>query len=598
MPSDLKHTNLKNSHPENTNSSIQNSSPQIIKLKLPKDESPKYESLGIPILSKDSNTDKTFKEECYSMIKFAFPVMFATIARMLLVNTDTAFCGHLGTDELAGSALASIVFTILFSIIYQPSVALNSVCSQAIGSGNKPLAGIWLQLAIILSTISAILVLPLYFEVDHVLSLFDHKKRVLHFAKLFGQFSAIAVWPQIIYCAIRQYFQALEILMPATIISWLAVIFNIGFNWLFIYGIKLPIKGFPNWSGLGYKGSPLATSTCLWFQLTAFLLYAWFWKGYPRKSGAWKGWNLKAAVKKQRLIEFFKIILPIMIGDASNNWSYQIVAIMSGTLKSYDVASINVAISFYCILWAFYWGFGLCTIVKIGKYIGDGNIIGCKRVIKTSLFLVSSLTIGSSIIMIFLRKYIARIYTHDKKVLHGLEEAIPLICLNFILNGITWTFNSVLEGMSRNKVRSIANVICSWVVYFPLCIYLAYYSPLKNKYQPVCIIWAVASIADLLNGSIAIYMVYNTNWNQQVTNARRRSEAQSKSSHDDTDQNNNEKNSNKCTSKNSSGSDGSNESSDISHNYKQSLVGANQHPIDQTSQYIKMSLDEESDQMG
>ena len=57
---------------------------------------------------KESNSfvHPTVLVELKAMFNLAWPVALATIARMAMYNTDAAFLGHLGVDQLAGGSLA------------------------------------------------------------------------------------------------------------------------------------------------------------------------------------------------------------------------------------------------------------------------------------------------------------------------------------------------------------------------------------------------------------------------------------------------------------------------------------------------------------
>ena len=59
--------------------------------------------------------------------------------------------------------------------------------------------------------------------------------------------------------AIRQYFQALKVVQPATIVSLLTIGVNVGLNQIFVFGVS-------EWTGLGLRGSPLATFFSMLFQ--------------------------------------------------------------------------------------------------------------------------------------------------------------------------------------------------------------------------------------------------------------------------------------------------------------------------------------------
>ena len=64
--------------------------------------------------------------------------------------------------------------------------------------------------------------------------------------------------------------------MPGTIVAVCAIPLNIGFNQFFIYGAG-------SWKGLGFIGSPLASTATATMQL---LIYYVYWCDSPWRCGA------------------------------------------------------------------------------------------------------------------------------------------------------------------------------------------------------------------------------------------------------------------------------------------------------------------------
>ena len=243
---------------------------------------------------------------------------------------------------------------------------MNSLCSQAIGAGNPGLAGNWLQLSIGISSIAVVPCIVLFQYVDVFLAPLEDDKSVLHYAKLFGRFGSLFLYPQVVYMAIRQYFQAMQIVHPATVVSCVCVGLNVGLNALLIYGVDIDWKWIQiHWDGLGFIGSPLATLSSMICQLSLFSLYAIVIKQYPKKKKAWNGWT-RESFKWSRVKNFITIIFPLMIGDASENWAYQIIALLSAQLPTEDVAAMNIINNIWGMLWAVFWGLGLATIIRTG----------------------------------------------------------------------------------------------------------------------------------------------------------------------------------------------------------------------------------------
>eukprot|EP01084_Bolivina_argentea_P113819 202775_1 len=183
----------------------------------------------------------TVIKEIKIMCNLAIPVCITSICRVAMWNTDQIFLGHLGTNQLAGAALADVCMEILTLFVYSPAWSLNGLCSQALGSGNKKMAGYWLQLCIIICSIITLPVYIGYFFVGDLISLVSTDESVIHFTKLFAHYSSLFLWTSAMMFCIRLFHQSLEIVNPFTMISMFAIATNILGNKLWIYGLNLNV---------------------------------------------------------------------------------------------------------------------------------------------------------------------------------------------------------------------------------------------------------------------------------------------------------------------------------------------------------------------
>ena len=446
---------------------------------------------------------------------------------MIMYTIDTAFLGHLGTAQLAGSAMASLCANLVSTFLFAPAYGLNSLCSQAIGAGNPKLAGNWLQLSLGISSVMLIPSFIILFFVKDIISPFEHDKDVLKYASIFGRYSTCFLIPTFVYMAIRQYFQALQIVHPATIVSVLSVGMNLLLNQVLIYGVHIDWHNIQiEWNGLGFIGSPLATTCSLIFQLTSFCLYAVLFKQYPKKSGAWGGFTIQS-FQWNRIKNFFKVIGPMMIGDATENWSYQVIVMICGILPDSDVAANTVIFNLWGILWSIFWGVGLATIVRTGKTISNGDIRGTKLIICISFALSVVINGCISLSCYVFRKELASMYTSSDDVLEILHHAIPILGEIFFVSSLSWPAWSAMEGMARNKERSLVSSITAWFIFVPGSIYLALYSPWRNihKWSAICLIWYWALVVEVIRFVVIWWLLLRTDWEKQVMLARERSEA-------------------------------------------------------------------------
>ena len=72
-----------------------------------------------------------WRDELRAFLQLSTPVVVSTLSRFLMVATDIAFVGKLGTEELAACSLCNVVMSIFAAPAYGASGALNTLCAQA-----------------------------------------------------------------------------------------------------------------------------------------------------------------------------------------------------------------------------------------------------------------------------------------------------------------------------------------------------------------------------------------------------------------------------------------------------------------------------------
>ena len=144
----------------------------------------------------------------------------------------------------------------------------------------------------------------------------------------------------------RQFHQSLEITVPFTAISMLAIAFNIVGNQLWINGLNISIFGLViSFDGLGFVGSPLATSTSFVLQLALYYVWCFVHKQYHLTHKTWNGWSLTETIlDKRRVWEFTKVVLPITLSNCSENWAYQVIVLFAATLDAAQIAAMSCSV--------------------------------------------------------------------------------------------------------------------------------------------------------------------------------------------------------------------------------------------------------------
>eukprot|EP00124_Ichthyophonus_hoferi_P004952 Ihof_evm3s622 gene=Ihof_evmTU3s622 len=395
----------------------------------------------------------------YDLALMASQVSLATFCRIALTSIDNAFLGHLGTRELAASALAQVWTGVPLMGVWAGASALITLCGQSWGANNRELTGIWLQFGIVVTGLLGIPVFVWYWNIRWILRLSTPDEEIVRLGVLFGRYLSLSIAPSLVYACMRQYFQAMGIMWPTTIVGSLSIGVAAVCNYVFIYGIG-------SWNGLGFIGSPLATVMASWFQPIALYLICVQWKGYHKQ--AWSGWD-RNAYSYGRLKTFLTIAGPMASNSLVSNLANSMVALVAAHMGSNIIAANAVISGLWGLLWAIFWGFGCATQVFVANYMGAGKPKSAKKIAGLGLFCAFVTVCSLGLMVVLLDDKLFRIYTNDPVLITLCVNVKWLFALGLIIESVEMLISAVLTGMSKINVIFYVSILATWFINLPLC---------------------------------------------------------------------------------------------------------------------------------
>jgi len=453
--------------------------------------------------------------ELWVLMVIAVPVAIASLSRVAMSSTDLAFLGKLGTKYLSAGSLANVWTWIFNPFAFAPANALNTLCSQAIGAGNKKLAGIWLQLAVVAGAIALIPVLLSYVLTKPVvMAATDGDEEVAHLAETFAYVSMVGILPSRMYYLLRQFFQALEIVQPAMYVC----VFAVGVNAL-LNACLVPPGGKLS---LGFVGSPLATASSETFQLGVFSWYVMYKKRFHEPY--WGGWT-RDCFQKERVKAFMHILIPAAISSFMEDTGFIITNLATGPMGRSSVSANAVLESLISVLWAAYWGMGLSLQVRVGYFLGAGDIKSGKQVMYMSLVLVSAIVVLVSFGCYVFRYEVSRWFSEDEEVIE--EAARAMSGMIFLYAAAIWNLCAVniLDAMAQQRILAWTLTIGMWLVGTPCSLLFAYKTHFFADNQ-VAGLWFGAGLGELFKGVVLWAYLWRIDWHAQSKDARLRSEVE------------------------------------------------------------------------
>ncbi|KAG9408104.1 hypothetical protein AC1031_021339 [Aphanomyces cochlioides] len=410
-------------------------------------------------------TKQAVWEETLAIWAICWKISLATFCQLSVLTISTAFLGHLGTRELAASALVTSIVGGFRIISWAFSVSISTLAGQAYGAKNYELVGVWLQIGLlVLIPVSALMILA-YLNIRPVLELMTDDIELLAMAETFAIYSSLSVWPSAVYEALRGYYKAQEIMVPTTVVDVSGLFLSAGANYVCIYGCF-------GWNGLGFIGSPIAYFIISVAQPLTLWSFAHLLQ--ERDVQTWYGWSWKHCTNTTRLSQFLSLTGTFLVYLALDEWVYNVLAIMAAQLSSLNVAAYNILYTVWTLAYGVYIGFSTPIQVRVSHALGANDPEKAKQTAVVGFCLGSSAAIFMSLLMSVGQDGLLALYTSDEELKASIIAILVPFCLAAGVSGMHINLSAMLEAMSLAKTLVIASCVGSWLVLLPSAYLLAF----------------------------------------------------------------------------------------------------------------------------
>eukprot|EP00051_Salpingoeca_urceolata_P016031 m.211103 g.211103 ORF g.211103 m.211103 type:complete len:511 (-) comp18571_c0_seq3:335-1867(-) len=400
---------------------------------------------------------KPVHREMIALLAVAFPIFVARVSWTGMKTVDTTLLGHLGTKYLSAAALSDL--WTMASGVFVTGRVLTTFCGQAFGAGNFKLAGIWLQVSLLVLSCLSVFVMILWAITPIVLRGFHEDKELIHYASIYAWILMSCIPVRIAYSQLSQFFQAQRILYPEMLGSAIALGLQIILGLILVLGI--PIPGF---GGLGFYACPTLTSGLEYLQL--FFLAGIFCMCLGLHKKCWPGWSWNH-ITKDRVVKYLKIYVPAALSSASDFWRFAVIGALAAKLSDTDVAVFNAS---YRILWiclTFAGSVAGAAGIRLGMSLGAGYAQDAKRIAGIATVLVVIILCGLGLIVFFLSRQLGKIFSSDPEVLDLFYSIRAPLAAMMVLMNLSVFLERIPVAMGRTTAVLLVGLVGSWIGQVP-----------------------------------------------------------------------------------------------------------------------------------
>lgn len=403
------------------------------------------------------------RREIRRLAQLAAPVVLTQVATMMLGVVDTLMVGHVGVEALGAVALGHLwtFGTLVFAMGLL--FGIDPIVSQAHGARQRARMGHALQRGIVLALLISVPCGVLWLYSGPALRLLGQDPALADGAAAYTRVQVWSVPFFLVYTVLRQYLQGRGIMRPALLTAVAANLFNVGANWVLIFG-ELGVPA------MGSTGAGVATALTRLFLLVSLLAVVW---RAQLLRGGWVPWD-RSALRPSGLAELAHFGLPVGVQMGLEVWAFQLCTLLAGLLGATALAAHTIVLNLASLSFMVPLGISFASVTRVGNRLGAGDPEGAQRAAWVAFGMGAAAMGSSALLFVLLRHQLPLLYTSEREVVALAATILPIAACFQLVDGVQAVGAGILRGMGNTRPAAAINVVGFYLLALPLAWWLAF----------------------------------------------------------------------------------------------------------------------------
>ncbi len=436
------------------------------------------------------------KEFYLKTFRVTFPLAMTMLLTSCMSIIDSIMVSSIGMVTAVGNATQ--IITLSNGITWGITSGIAIFAAQFYGAKQFDKMGKTLGLSIILSLINALIWISVsYLFPDQILLFYLDDFEVLEYSRRYLQIVVLAEIPLALNNSIGIMYRSEHNTKLTFIISLFGAIFNIFFNYLFIFVLDI-----------GVEGAALGT---LIAQSLVFLIYVFYIiKDKPSFILGVENFKLPLSFVKP----IFARIIPLIINETLFGFGMTLFVKAFGLLGTQSMDAYYVANQIFNLFLFLVHGYGSAVSILIGTRLGQGRIELAKQEAKYQLGLGAMLAVGLIIFIIIFKAPLLGLYNvQDMNTFIVCEGLLNVFAFKVFMRMFNFLMFSTLKAGGD---AGILNFLDSGIMYL-VGIPIAFISILVFKIDSIVLVLLLCQIEQVVR-FILTYRRYRTGtWANDLT---------------------------------------------------------------------------------
>ena len=382
------------------------------------------------------------------ILRLAVPAFGALAAEPLYILVDTAIVGHLGTNPLAGLAVAGTVLTATFAIFNFLAYSTTGAVARQIGAGNCGAAaevgvdGLWLASALgVLLTVLGLALAPV------IVDAMGASDRVHPFAETYLLISILGAPALLITLAGAGYMRGLQDTRTTLVIAVASNAANLLIEVVFVYGLHLGIAGSAWGTVLAQYGAAFA-----YIAITARTVRVEHASVRPQAAGI----RAAASVGGRLVIRTGSLLAAFLAATA-----------IASRIGDNDVAAHQIAFQMFLFLGLSLDALAIAGQAMIGRFLGADDANEARAAARRMIEWGIAVGVVFGVLLLVLRPLVVPLFTPDADVQDLALQVLVIVAAMQPLNAVVFVLDGILIGAGDVTYLAVAMLVATLGVFAP-----------------------------------------------------------------------------------------------------------------------------------
>lgn len=397
------------------------------------------------------------------MLRLAVPVVLAELGWMAMGVVDTMMVGRVSAEAIGAVSIGRAVFIFVAIAGIGVLLGLDALVSNAFGARRLDechrslLAGLYLSLFM---AVPATLIVRL---LGRGLVAWGLEPGVLSQALPYIDAVSWSALPIFLYCALRRYLQAMNLVRPVMIALVSANLINVASNWVLIFGNL----GFP---AMGARGAGWATVISSAY-MALFLAIAAVLHECDERTGLFR---IPLRVDFALLGTLLGLGIPAALQLLLEVGVFALATALAGRLAASALAAHQIALNLASVTYMVPLGISSAAAVRVGQALGRKEPVAAGRSGWVALLLAGGFMAVAALCFVTLAGPLVRLFTADAGVIAAGVSLLYVAAVFQLFDGVQVVAVGALRGAGDTRTPLVWNLVSYWILALPVGYYLCF----------------------------------------------------------------------------------------------------------------------------